>query len=78
MSRWESLAICADALCNSSQQMSKPDIQKRLVAHVEAMQEAQRLAKLGLELVKAGKMDEAREAHRKAEQWLERAKELEI
>lgn len=56
----------------------KPDVQKRLAAHVKAMQEAERWAKRGLELVRDGKLDEARTAQRKAEEWLERAKELEI
>jgi hypothetical protein len=53
------------------------DIQKALKDHVTAMENARKCAQKGLDLVKAGKMDQAHEAHRKAQRWMEKAKKLE-
>lgn len=41
------------------------------------MDKAKQWATKGLELVKAGKIEQAREAERKAQHWLDKAKRLE-
>lgn len=57
--------------------MNKPDVQKRIAAHMKASAEAKRWAQLGLELVEKGRFSEAAKAHRKAEEWFAKMRELE-
>jgi hypothetical protein len=54
----------------------KPNIQELRDAHRHATEEAIRLAREGLELSQAGKLDEARAAERRAKIWHDRVKAL--
>jgi hypothetical protein len=59
--------------------MPKPlDMQKRLVAHMEASRKRDDWARKGLELEKAGKIEAARKALKKAEGWDLRRRTLEL
>lgn len=55
----------------------KPDIQKLLAAHVSAKEQAERWATAGIEHVKAGRIDEAKAAQRRAQIWVERMTAIE-
>jgi hypothetical protein len=54
------------------------DMQKRLVAHMEASRKRDDWARKGLELEKAGKIEAARKALKKAEGWDLRRRTLEL
>lgn len=54
-----------------------PDIRKVFAAHLKAAQKQVEWAQKGLALVKAGKMEEARKALRKAEYWEFQQRKLE-
>lgn len=54
-----------------------PDIRKVFAAHLKAAQQQQAWAEKGLALVKAGKMEAARKALKKAEYWEFQQRKLE-
>jgi hypothetical protein len=55
----------------------KPDIQTLMAEHLAAKENAERSAKEGLALVKAGKIEEAQAAERRAQIWVDRMTALE-
>lgn len=55
----------------------KPNIQELMAEHLAAKENAERLAREGLALVAAGKLEEARAAERRATVWHDRVKALE-
>jgi hypothetical protein len=59
--------------------MPKPiDMQKRLVAHMEAVRKRDDWARKGLELEKAGKIEAAHKALKKAQGWDFKRRKLEL
>lgn len=55
----------------------KPNIQELMTEHLAAKENAERLAREGLALIKAGKIEEAKAAERRAQVWVDRMTALE-